>query len=332
MMHEPRCVMPASATRFVGIAVVAVTVVALFGTPIVQAQGDERATARQLTETIKKLEESERYSEAIPLAEKAVAIFEKVFGPEHPETDASRGRLAVLYISIGAFDKAEALLQQSIAISKTRRALDGNRGLLSGRAFLSSNESEPDGYGLYSYLLFEAPPKDQAERARYLKALEAYLLILQPVTELERHKRRSQLNITLIPVKRKPELPADLSEPKQAARAAEQVLLAYDYARAQVLLGALGEAGLSSGPYLISRVPGVPAAGRVVQDMRNVQPSLVWDWVRAFCWLAAQERSWSATALLKLALNVRNAIALAAGNVGPVKSALGEWIRVVEGN
>ena len=69
---------------------------------------------------------------------------------------------------------------------------------------------------MYSYLLFEAPPKDEAERHRYLKALEAYLVVLQPMAELERHKRRSQLNVTLIPV-REVELPADLGDPNRAS-------------------------------------------------------------------------------------------------------------------
>jgi hypothetical protein len=323
--------MLALTTWFTSVAVAtltAVIVVALFETPG-QAQGGDLATAQQLTETVERLEESGRYSEAIPYAEKAVAIYEKILGPAHPETDASRGRLAVLYVSTGAFDKAEALLRQSFAISE--ETLSGSRGLGSGRAFLVSTSSEPEGYGLYSYLLFDAPPRDEIERARYLKTLEAYLLILQPITELERFKLRSELNITLIPVKRELRLPAKLDGSKVAVQAAEQVLSEYNYARAQVLVRELGIDRLSSGPYLISRAPAEAPAQRVYQDMTHVAPHLAWDWVRAFCWLATQERSWSATALERLSLNIRNAIALAAANVGPVKSELAKWIQVVEG-
>ena len=184
---------------------------------------------------------------------------------------------------------------------------------------------------MYSYLLFESPPKDQAERARYLKALEAYLVVLQPMAELERHKRRSQLNITLIPVKRAVELPADLGEPNRAAQIADEVLAAYDYARAKVLLDDLGKEVNRSGPYLISRMPGAldPTTLSLFLDMSHVAPKLIWDWTRAFCWLAAQERSWSDVALQKLALNIRNAIAVAAKNTPDVVDALQQWIRVV---
>lgn len=52
---------------------------------------------------------------------------------------------------------------------------------LSGRALLLPTSSEPKGYGLYSYLLFDTPPRDDLERERYLKALESYLLVLKPI-------------------------------------------------------------------------------------------------------------------------------------------------------
>src|SRR5262245_46759640 len=69
---------------------------------------------------------------------------------------------------------------------------------------------------------------------RYLKAIESYLLVLQPIEEMERHRRRSELNIMLLPVKHNIALPDNLAEPKQVAQAAQHVLAAYDYARAQV--------------------------------------------------------------------------------------------------
>lgn len=37
---------------------------------------------------------------------------------------------------------------------------------------------------------------------------------------------------------------------------------------------------------------------------------LVWDWMRAFCALAAQEQSWNRVALTKFGLNTRNVIAV----------------------
>ena len=298
---------------------------------VIPAQRDDLATARQLSVRVEELEAAGRYREAIPLAEKAVATYERVLGPEHADTVMALARLAVLYVSAGAFEQAEKVLRHSFAIFQKTLGPGDARGLLSGRALLRPDDREPAGYGLYSYLLFESPPKDQAERARYLKALEAYLVVLQPMAELERHKPRSQLNITLIPVKRAVELPADLDEPNRAAPIADQVLAAYDYARAKVLLDDLGKEVNRSGPYLISRMPGAlgPTTLSLFLDMSHVAPKLIWDWTRTFCWLAAQERSWSDVALQKLALNIRNAIAVAAKNTPDVVGALQQWIRVV---
>ena len=81
----------------------------------VWAQHNDLATARRLSVQVEELEAAGRYREAIPLAEKAVATYEGVLGPEHQETATVRGRLAVLYVSSGAFEKAEAALRHSFA-------------------------------------------------------------------------------------------------------------------------------------------------------------------------------------------------------------------------
>jgi hypothetical protein len=203
---------------------------------------------------------------------------------------------------------------------------------LSGRALLLPTSSEPKGYGLYSNLLFDTPPRDDLECERYLKSLESYLLVLQPIVKLERYRRRSELNITLIPVQRNVELPDDLSSPKQASQAAEQVLIAYDYARASALLADLGKQMVQSGPFLVSLRPTVSNPGTLFLffDMSRVTPKLIWDWVRAFCSLAAQEPSWSEIELKRLALNIRNIIAVAAKTTPEVLGALQQWIQVVK--
>ena len=187
-------------------------------------------------------------------------------------------------------------------------------GKLSARAFLLPNNEAPSAYGLYSYLLLDSPPRDDQERERHLKAIESYLLVLQPIEEMERYRRRSELNITLLPVTRNIELPGNLSDPKQAAQAAQQVLAAYDYARAKVLLSGLGRKVVSSGPYLVSQRPADAGdkGASLFFDMSHVVPKLVWDWVRAFCSLAGQERSWTDVTLKKLALNTRNVVAVGA--------------------
>jgi hypothetical protein len=125
---------------------------------------------------------------------------------------------------------------------------------------------------------------------------------------------------------------ADFDAGNVAAKTAQQILMRYDYARAKVLLDTLGKDVMDSGPYLISRIAGLAGerALRVFLNMSHVTADLVWDWTRTFCWLAAQERSWSEITLQRFALNTRNAIAIAAKNMPEVKDAVQQWIRVVE--
>jgi len=215
--------------------------------------------------------------------------------------------------------------KQSIPIESPDRS-----SRLSGRALLLPNGSEPTGYGLYSYLLFDTPPRDDFERVRYLKALESYLLMIQPIDELEHYKRRSELNLTLIPVKRNIDFPAELSRPERLAKTVEQVMAAYDYARASALLANIGRPPLQGGPFLVAMKPAASDSGELFLflDMSRVTPKLVWDWVRAFCALAAQTPTWGEVEVTKLALNTRNAIAVAAKDTPEVLSALQQWIRI----
>lgn len=197
-----------------------------------------------------------------------------------------------------------------------------------GRAFLLSVNSEPQGYGLFSYLLLETPPRDEQERERYIKAIESYLLILDPIAEMEQYRSRRQLNITMVPIKRNVDLPPDLSDPAKARKAAQKVLAAYDYPRAKILLADIGVQAVRGGPYLVSRLPATAdkEAAPMFFDLGHVTPKLVWDWVKAFCTLAAQERSWSEVTITKLALNIRNVVAVSAREVGDLE----EYIRILK--
>ena len=319
-------------SRHVALRTLWIFIVALLPV-LVTGQGGDLAAAKELAAQVGQLEAAGRYAEAIPLAEKALAIFVTVLGTDHPDTTAARGVLALLLLSSAdpvtteVVAKVEALFGQNDAILQRSRGPAAWRGLLTGRAFLLPDQKGPLDYGLHSLLLFDAPPKDAAERALHLKTLEAYLLVLPPMTELERHRLRSQLNITLVPVTREITLPSDLMAPGQAARTAEQVLAAYDYSRAKVLLDDLGRETRRSGPYLVSTDETLRQ--RLFIDMSHVVPDLAWEWTRTFCWLAAQERSWSDQALKKLELNMRNAFELAATRLA-VTLNLSQSIRLLD--
>jgi tetratricopeptide (TPR) repeat protein len=82
----------------------------------VQSGGLEEAV--QLNAQVMKLYAAGRFGEAIPLAQKALAIREKALGPEHPDTASSLNNLALLYEATGAYAQAEPLLKRALAIGE----------------------------------------------------------------------------------------------------------------------------------------------------------------------------------------------------------------------
>jgi tetratricopeptide (TPR) repeat protein len=66
-----------------------------------------------------------RYQEAVPLAQRAVAISDETLGPEHPDTARSLDNLALLYKLMGQYEEALPLFQRALAIwEKVRGPLD----------------------------------------------------------------------------------------------------------------------------------------------------------------------------------------------------------------
>ena len=204
---------------------------------------------------------------------------------------------------------------------------------LTARSFLLRGISEPAAYGLQSYLVFANPPRDESERERCLKAIEAYLRVLAPAEDfLVQNVRASRINITMLPVTRTVELPGNLDDRGQTRRLAIDILGVYDYPRAKLLLADLGVDASASGPYLVSRETrsGASSQGRLLVDMTGVAPSQVWDWMTWFCWLSAQERSWSEVAVRKLGLNMRNVIAVTGSSPRVMFASITQWIYVLK--
>ncbi|BAY23425.1 peptidase-like protein [Calothrix sp. NIES-2100] len=84
--------------------------------PLSAQQSAELAEVERLNEQVVQLYQQGKYSEAIPLAEIALAIREKVLGQEHPDVAESLNNLALLYYSQGSYAKAEPLYLRSLAI------------------------------------------------------------------------------------------------------------------------------------------------------------------------------------------------------------------------
>jgi tetratricopeptide (TPR) repeat protein len=69
-------------------------------------QSDSLEEAKRLNDEAIKLHNAGRYKEAIPLAERALAIYEKAFGADHPDVAQSLNNLTVLYQAKGDYAKA----------------------------------------------------------------------------------------------------------------------------------------------------------------------------------------------------------------------------------
>jgi tetratricopeptide (TPR) repeat protein len=72
--------------------------------------------AAALNQEAIKLHEAGRYQEALPLAQRALEIREKILGPEHPDTITSLNNLAYLYKITGAYAQALPLYQRALQI------------------------------------------------------------------------------------------------------------------------------------------------------------------------------------------------------------------------
>jgi len=81
-------------------------------------QFDELEEAKRLFKQVGQLYQQGKYAEAIPLAEKILATFEKVLGTENPEIVTFINLLAVLHQQQGNYAQAEPLYQRSLAISE----------------------------------------------------------------------------------------------------------------------------------------------------------------------------------------------------------------------
>jgi len=74
------------------------------------------ADADRLNEQVVQLFQQGKYADAIPLAERALAIRRRLQGPNHPAVAISLNNLAALYEVMGAYDKAEPLYRQALEI------------------------------------------------------------------------------------------------------------------------------------------------------------------------------------------------------------------------
>ena len=208
----------------------------------------------------------------------------------------------------------------------------GQKERVAGRGFLLPNKKEDSGYGLYSYLLFATSPGIK-QKERSLKVLEAFFEKIIPISELNLHFMRSELNVFYVPVKKQPTGTLSLSQ------LASFVLENYDYARAKRLLAnlpATQQVNLTEGLYFVSSkspLSGAASPHSLIQELHPSVPAHVaWEWIRYFMLVSSQQHSWGETALAKLRLKMRVIVANIAVGLPEVQKSLDNWIRLAQGS
>jgi CHAT domain-containing protein len=109
-----------SFVRFAAIALAGLTLQASF-ISLPSAQTVSAQTAREvksLQKQVNDLSNAGRYTEAIKLQEQLAAIYEKSFGPNHPNVANELNNLAFLYHSQGQYADAEPLYKRALVIQE----------------------------------------------------------------------------------------------------------------------------------------------------------------------------------------------------------------------
>ncbi|HYL76317.1 MAG TPA: hypothetical protein VEU96_19050 [Bryobacteraceae bacterium] len=223
-------------------------------------------------------------------------------------------------------------------------------------SLLTPAQEEKPGYGLYSYVLFGAPPDsfDSNRWHRYYQTILAFLT-LPPANAAEKYVPPPGLNLTFLPVTLSAqELPAIRYLPIQfhfdpermAAHVREHqaggkpfaghgssngdnacmLVSSYDYARAQKLLSMLPGPHLE-GPYIVSveqplgQARSLPAH-YLYQDLSSVPPELVNLWFKEFMVQAQEAEFWKTRSREQFILRLRTVIGIASQQVPDFRSTV----------
>jgi len=229
--------------------------------------------------------------------------------------------------------RPEALLRCEVDVVLTERrepAGDGLRGdEITAHAFLLNGQPPPRGYGMYSYVLLDAPAND-TERRRHINAIAQFLVLIPSAIEMNAHRQPANYNLSLLPVKRDIKLPQHQMSAQEAQAMAAEVLKHYDFGHALLLMRAFCVDVRGSGPYLVAARDSDCRRSRLLLDLTQTQPELVHDWIRTFRSLATAERSWGNDTMAQLMLKTRNVIAVSASGMTTAAQDLSRWVRILQ--
>ncbi|MEQ8997942.1 MAG: tetratricopeptide repeat protein [Coleofasciculus sp. B1-GNL1-01] len=125
----PSCLLP-SASCLLALATLSLSIptIALSQSPppspiphppsLIANEADDLAEAERLKQQVEQLYHQGQYSEAIPLAERMLTLYQNLYGEEHPDIADSLTYLGILYRSQGRYSEAEPLFRQVLVMIK----------------------------------------------------------------------------------------------------------------------------------------------------------------------------------------------------------------------
>ncbi|MFZ2136523.1 MAG: tetratricopeptide repeat protein, partial [Xanthobacteraceae bacterium] len=107
------------------------------------ARSDEAAA---LHAKVEELSRQGKYAEAIPIAERELAVFERAFGPDHPNVAAALIDLGEVYEKQGRYAEAEPLYKRALALLEKAHGPEHVK-VTPGLSYLASSYEEQGRYG-----------------------------------------------------------------------------------------------------------------------------------------------------------------------------------------
>lgn len=160
----------------------------------------------------------------------------------------------------------------------------------SGQTLLVKEDPETQGYGLYSYLLFDSP-QNADSASLYQHMIWSCVQEIPDIEKLESQgMSRETLNVLYIPVTaRPPDLPRALSSRENKKKWSQWIFKNYNYDRAKVIKHLTNHES-SPGPHIVSILSPAslsnPYYGPVlVQDFSDLpkdNPIVAFEWVQDF--------------------------------------------------
>lgn len=142
-----------------------------------QTLPDEANEAAQLSAKVVRLYQAGQFTEALPLAERALVLREKALGAEHPDTASATFNVASLHFRLNHLGQAEVFAQRALAIYEKQKPprtedLSGTLFLLGGIAY-SRADYEPAAERVSRALAL----REQLYGAEHQDTLDAVLLL-----------------------------------------------------------------------------------------------------------------------------------------------------------